>query len=223
VRPRTFILVTGLAFIVAAGVSAWAWGQIPDGARVPIHWGVNGEANGWAPKWVALSIVPGMILVLGAVFAAIPLIDPRRPHLLRSSRAYLWIAGTAIVVLVVVHIASVAMALGARLDIGRVVGVVIGVMFCVIGNFLGKTRSNWFMGIRTPWTLSSERSWARTHRLAGYLFVAAGLLVLALSFLASAVIVVWGLLVAALLASLIPIVYSYFAWRDDPDRHPFGG
>jgi uncharacterized membrane protein len=222
-KPRTLLVITAIAFLVAAGVSAWAWGQIPSDARVPIHWGLNGQPNGWAPKWVALTIMPFTILVIGGIFAVIPYIDPRRPNLVRSSTAYLWIASAAIAVITVAHIASTAVVLGAKLDIGRLVGLMAGAMFAIIGNFLGKTRSNWFVGIRTPWTLSSERSWTRTHRLAGYLFVAAGILVVLLSFAAPAGVLMWGLLISVGLAALIPIVYSYFAWRDDPDRRPFGG
>lgn len=222
-KPRTLLVITAIAFLVAAGVSAWAWGQIPSDARVPIHWGLNGQPNGWAPKWVALTIMPITILVIGGIFAVIPYIDPRRPNLVRSSTAYLWIASAAIAVITVAHVASTAVVLGAKLDIGRIVGLMAGAMFAIIGNFLGKTRSNWFVGIRTPWTLSSERSWTRTHRLAGYLFVAAGILVVLLSFAAPAGVLMWGLLISVGLAALIPIVYSYFAWRDDPDRRPFGG
>ena len=222
-KPRTLLVITAIAFLIAAGFSAWAWGQIPSDTQVPIHWGLNGQPNGWAPKWVALAIMPITILVIGGIFAGIPYVDPRRPNLVRSSTAYLWIASAAIAVITVAHIASTAVVLGAKLDIGRIVSLIVGAMFAVIGNFLGKTRSNWFVGIRTPWTLSSERSWTRTHRLAGYLFVAAGILVILLSFTAPADVLMWGLLGSVGLAALIPVIYSYFAWRDDPDRRPFGG
>jgi immunity protein, SdpI family len=222
-RPRTLLAITLLGFVVAAAVSLWAWGQIPDSAQVPIHWGMNGQPNGWAPKWVALAIMPLTILAIGGIFAGIPYVDPRRPNLVRSSTAYLWIAGAAIALITVAHIVSVAVVLGAKLDIGRIVSFIVGAMFAVIGNFLGKTRSNWFLGIRTPWTLSSERSWTRTHRLAGYLFVAAGLLTVLLAVLAPAWVLMWGLLGSVGLAALIPVIYSYFAWREDPDRRQFGG
>lgn len=222
-KPRTLLVITVIAFLITVGVSAWAWGQIPDSARVPIHWGLNGQPNGWAPKWVALAIMPITILVIGGILAGLPYIDPRRPNLVRSSTAYLWIASAAIAVITVAHIASIAAVLGAKVDIGRIVAFIVGGMFAVIGNFLGKTRSNWFMGIRTPWTLSSERSWTRTHRLAGYLFVAAGLVSVLLALVAPPRVLMWGLLGSLGLAALIPVVYSYFAWRDDPDRRPFGG
>jgi uncharacterized membrane protein len=120
--------------------------------------------------------------------------------------------------LLVVHAAVVASVLGATFDMGRVFGVTIGGLFLVIGGFLGKTRSNWFMGIRTPWTLSSERSWALTHRLGGRLFMAAGLLSVVLALVASAEVVFYALLPAAGVAAIVPIVYSYFVWRDDPDK-----
>jgi uncharacterized membrane protein len=90
----------------------------------------------------------------------------------------------------------------------------------VIGNFLGKTRSNWFMGIRTPWTMSSELSWTKTHRLGGRLFLAAGLLSIVLGLVTNAQVVFFALLPSIAVAAVVPIVYSYFVWRDDPERRP---
>ena len=173
-KSRLVLVISAITFVVSLAVSAWAWGQIPDGAQIPIHWGINGEANGYAPKAVGLLLVPGIILLIGLIFAAIPFIDPRREHQERSTTARIWILGATMVLLGGVHVVSVLTVLGARLDIGRVVVIGVSGMFIVIGNFLGKTRSNWFVGIRTPWTLSSERSWSQTHRLGGYLFMAAG-------------------------------------------------
>jgi uncharacterized membrane protein len=215
-RPLAIVIVASVVGMLA--ISAWAWGRVPDGAQIPIHWGIDGQANGYAPKWMGLLLTPALGTVLGAVFVAIPRFDPRREHLVASTRAWVAITGSVMVLLVVVHAVVVAAALGATFDTGRIVGVAVGGLFAVIGNFLGKTRSNWFMGIRTPWTLSSERSWTQTHRLGGRLFMAVGLLAIVLGLLTSAEVVFFALLPGIAVAAIVPIVYSYFVWRDDPER-----
>lgn len=217
-RPLAILVVASVVAMLA--ISAWAWGQIPDDAQIPIHWGINGQADAYGPKWAGLLLTPALGLVLGSAFLVIPRLDPRRDHLLASSRAWVAITGSLMLLLVVVHGAVIAAVLGATFDMGRVLGVGIGFLFAVIGNFLGKTRSNWFMGIRTPWTMSSERSWTKTHRLGGRLFLLVGLISIVLGLLSSALVVFFVLLPGIAIAALVPIVYSYFVWRDDPERRP---
>ena len=219
---RPAVIVSGIAIIIMLGFSAWAWPQIPDGARVPIHWGLDGQPNGWAPKWVALLISPAIGAVLAIVFGVIPMIEPRRSNLARSSGFYLTAWAGAMVVLAVVHIVAVSLALGATVDIGRVVAIVVGLLYLVIGNFLPKTRSNFFAGIRTPWTLTSERSWTVTHRIGGWGFVLIG----ALSVVCGALGLVAAVpvLLVGGMAILIPalVLVSYRVWKTDPDRQTFG-
>ena len=123
---RPAVIVSGIAILVMLGFSAWAWPQIPDGARVPIHWGLDGQPNGWAPKWVALLISPAIAAVVAIVLGVIPAIEPRRSNLARSSSFYLTAWAGAMIVLAVVHIVAVAVALGATIDIGRVVAILVG-------------------------------------------------------------------------------------------------
>lgn len=222
-KSRVILLIALIAFAISVGVSLWAWGQVPDGTQIPIHWGIDGEANGYAPKLPGLFLLPALIAVMGVVFVAIPYLDPRRENQERSSVARVWILGAGLVVMCAVHVAAVLTVVGAPVDIGRVVVVAVGLMFIVIGNYLGKTRSNWFVGIRTPWTLSSERSWDRTHRLGGYLFVAAGLISMVLGLAAPPELSAYGMLVAVGVVAVVSILYSYFAWRSDPDRRSLGG
>jgi uncharacterized membrane protein len=207
-------VVTALAGFI---VSAWAWGQIPDGAQIAIHWGPSGEANGFAPKSVGLLLMPAMSLGIGALLAFLPRIDPRRANLLRSGAAYQAIAIGALLLMLALHIAAVLSATGQRVDMARIVPVGVGMLFLVIGNYLGKTRSSWFLGIRTPWTLSSERSWTKTHRLGGYLFAAFGAMMVVVGVIDPQAMV-WALIPGLAVVAGVPIVYSYLVWRTDPDR-----
>jgi uncharacterized membrane protein len=219
-RPGTWATVAAVA--VMAALSAWAWPKIPSNAHVAVHWGLGGQANGYTGRLGALLRLPLVMLGLGALLAVLPLIDPRRPNLLRSSRAYnaIWIGLAAL--LTGLHAVIVLEAAGHRLPVTSLLTGATGVLFMVIGNYLPKLRSNWFAGLRTPWTLSSERSWLRSHRLAGRLFVALGLLVLLLAPFASSQVQVVTLAAGLGVVTAVTVTYSWWVWRTDPARHSLG-
>jgi uncharacterized membrane protein len=203
-------------------VSAWAWSQLPPGAQIPIHWGIDGQANGYAPKEVGLLFVPLIAIALTLLFAGIPRIEPRRANLVRSGHAYVSVWIGVLGLLLIVHVITTLAALGHSVAITAWVLGAVGVLFVVIGNVLGKVRSNFFFGIRTPWTLSSDLSWNRTHRLGGRLFVAFGLVMVITGLFGAT-----GLATAVLIGGIIAIVvvlmvYSYMVWRDDPNHTSFG-
>ena len=215
---RLFVIVGASLVVAMLAVSAWAWPQIPDAAQVPIHWGLDGEVDGYAPKAVGLLVLPAIGAGMLALLALIPRIEPRRENLQRSGSAYVAVGITVMAFEAAIHFVIVLVAVGNDVDLASVAIVGAGAMFLVIGNFLGKTRSNWFFGIRTPWTLSSERSWSRTHRVGGWVFVAVGLVVIMGAVLGGPQVALW-LMLGSLLAGPIGLVaYSYLVWRDDPAR-----
>lgn len=215
---RPLLITGGAAVAVMLAASLLAWGAIPDDARIPIHWNLAGEVDGYAPKAIGLLATPALAVALTGVLAAIPAIDPRRENLARSGPAYVTITSAAILLVAGIHLAIVWAALGNTLDIARVVGIGVGVLFVVIGNFLGKTRSNWFMGIRTPWTLSSELSWTKTHRLAGRLFALVGVLAILVAVVGVPELMLAIVLGGSLVLVAVVVAYSYLVWRDDPER-----
>jgi uncharacterized membrane protein len=216
-KLRPVVIVGSAAVIGMLILSAWAWPQIPDGAQVPIHWGIDGTPDGYGPKWLGLIGIP--ILVV-ALLLVIPRFEPRRANLERSATAYVAVGIAVTLFVTALHVAAVLAALGENVNLGMVASIGIGLAFVVMGNYLGKTRSNWFFGIRTPWTLSSDRSWTRTHRLGGVAFVVIGLLVIVTALVAGPSVAIWVLL-GGMAASVIGLLaYSYLVWRDDPDRQP---
>jgi uncharacterized membrane protein len=220
---RQIAIATSAAVLAMLAVSAWGWTQIPDDAQVPIHWGIEGQPDGFAPKPVGLLAIPASAVLIGAILAVVPLVEPRRENLLRSSSAYRVLAIGVLGMLTVLHAAAVFAATGGAVDIGGLAFAAAGAMFVIIGNVLGKVRSNFMFGIRTPWTLTSDRSWDRTHRLGGRLMVALGLAVLGATLLglpAGSSVAILGVGAAVLVGVLF--VYSYVVWRSDPDRRRFG-
>lgn len=219
---RTFILSLVLCALMGA-VTLFAWDRIPAGARLPVHWGIDGQPDDWAPKEIALLIVPALAVALSLVFVVLPFVEPRRTNLTRSFGTYrvIWIGVVAL--MAVLHAAMVSVALGAQVSIDRVVAGGVGLLFAVIGDRLPKQRSTFTVGIRTPWTLSSERSWAVTHRLGGWAFVVFGLLTALLAVAGAPGAVLAAVLLGGLVGStLVLVVVSHRVWATDPDRAPLG-
>lgn len=221
-KTRPYLITAAVVVVGMLAVSAWAWPQIPDGAQVPIHWGIDGRANGWAPKWQGLLLLPAMTGGIALVLAFAPRVDPRSGNIQRSATAYWAIAVAALVLMAVIHVAAVLAATGRSVNIGLIVSLAVGGLFVVVGNFLGKTRSSWIFGIRTPWTLSSELAWTRTHRLGGYLFMLLGVAVIAAALLAPGGVPAFLLLGGVVVLVPLLFAYSYLVWRDDPERQQVG-
>ena len=200
------------ALLVAISIvaSAIAYPRLP--ARVPTHWDMHGGVNGYSSRLFAAVFSPLLVLVLWGVLRGLPKIDPRRANYAKMQGAYDLVVNAALTIVVVAHLASLAAALGLHVAVERVIPAAIGVMLITIGNVLPRARPNWWFGIRTPWTLSNDRVWERTHRVGGYLFAAAGVLIVLASF-APPMFAVPAIVVFGAGSSLAAVVYSYFAWR----------
>lgn len=209
---------SALAIATMLAASWYAWTQLPADAQLPIHWNIAGEVDGYAPKAMALLFAPAVAVLIVAVFAIVPLLEPRRENLNRGRTLYHAVWAGMLIVFAAVHAHIVAAALGVAPERPSFLIPILGILFIVIGNFLGKTRSNFVMGVRTPWTLSSEYSWEKTHRWLGRVWVALGLATAAspffLGFQGQMILFVGGALATALAA----VVMSYVYWRNDPAR-----
>ena len=211
--------LTGFSVLIIAamlGIAWWAWGQLPPDARIAIHWGLSGEPDGFAGR-ASLFFLPGFATVLACVLYALPALEPRKVHFLQSSKFYAVSWGGVMTVLAMAQLSIVLNALDLATFRPRAIILVLGVLFMVLGNYLSKTRSNFMMGVRTPWTLSSELSWRKSNRLAAWIMVAWGFATLVVGFVAVKAFL--PVLIAGIVALLaVPLPYSYFVWRSDPDR-----
>src|SRR3989442_4521370 len=170
-RSRWFGLVIAA---VAVAVSLWAYPQLPP--TVATHWNVRGVADGFSSRLVAVSIMPLVIIAMTGLFNLLPKLDPRRANYTKFIGTYWLIANAVILFILIGHGMIVATGLGYPVKIGRTMPIGVGLLFIVLGNYLTRVEPNWFVGIRTPWTLSSDTVWRRTHRTGGWVFVIGGLL-----------------------------------------------
>jgi uncharacterized membrane protein len=197
------------------GLSAAMYPKLPD--RLPTHWNIDGRIDGYGAKGIALFLLPAMMLVIVGVMRALPKIDPRRQNFSKMTGAYDAVVNAAVTVMAVIHLTTIAAGLGVDVSVQRIMPAIVGVMLVVVGNVLPQARPNWFFGIRTPWTLSNDRVWERTHRVGGYLMViagVAGIVSVALPFFTGFAV----LGVAAGIAVSGSIIYSYVAWKDENAR-----
>jgi uncharacterized membrane protein len=202
-----------LPVLTAFLVSAWLYPQLP--ARVATHWDLHGQPNGYSSRLVAALLVPGMAVALWGLLRFIPRIDPHRENYARFQGTYDLVIAAIVTFLCAIHVMVLGTAVGWPMpDLARTVPVGVGTLTIIVGNVIPRARPNWWFGIRTPWTLSSDTVWARTHRVGGYLLTAAGVIALLSAFLPPAVGTV-VLLVAVGGASLGSVVYSYFTWRGE--------
>jgi uncharacterized membrane protein len=209
-------LARALPFVfiaVAFLLSALAWPHL--GERMPVHWGITGEPDRWGSRTEGTLMLPAMLVGLVLLMRFLPRIDPRRENFAKMRGVYDFVIAVVAALMLGIHSLVLAAGLGHRVPVDTIIPVFIGVMLILLGNVLPRSRSNWWFGIRTPWTLSSDRVWARTHRVAGFCFVAAGL-ILILAPILPGVLKPYLIVGTVLVGALIPVVYSYFAWRSEP-------
>lgn len=220
IKPVLILNLSILVLMVLASI--WVWQQLPADARLPVHWNISGEVDRFGSKFEGLFLVPLVTLGMMALLMLVPVIEPRRQHIWRSMKAYRAILIAIILLMAFLHFVLLTAALGQTVNVGRLVTLGVGILFILIGNYLGKVRSNFFLGIRTPWTLSSERAWNKTHRLGGWLYVILGFIIVMNGIFWGATRAFIVLISGAILFSIIPAVYSYFVWKSDPDKQTRG-
>lgn len=218
---RTGLLFTLVALALAAAFSWYGWTHTEPGAQIPVHFDLSGQPDRYGSRAEAFLVMPAFLVGLAFLMSLVPMIDPRGENVRRSRPVYLagWIIGALTIALAQGFVTWTA--LGGQAEPGmlaRGVSLLLATTMLVLGIVLAKARPNFFVGIRTPWTLSSDLSWDKTHRWGGRLYLGFGLLGLILA-LAGPVPAVAVILIVALVAiSLGLVIYSYLVWKGDPAR-----
>jgi immunity protein, SdpI family len=198
-----------LCLILAAfAVAASMYNSLPD--LVPIHWNARGIVNGYTPKPWGAFMLPLMMVGLYLLFLVLPAVSPGGFRISRFMRVYWILCSVTLAFLLVTTVFALLMAQGISLPLNRIINAGIGLLLMIIGNFLGKVTKNFFVGIRTPWTLASDEVWFRTHRFAGKLFVLVGFVVVIAGVLGYAgTWQVWVIIAAA----IVSVIYSAVIYK----------
>jgi len=203
--------VLGLLIIVLlmSAASALVYPMLPE--RIAIHWNAQGQADGYGSRLNAVGFLPLLTVGIALLLLFLPALDPLKTNLRCFRREYnsfvLFFAGF----MAYIHFLTLAWNLGWRVDMTRALAPAFAVLSYFIGVLLSKARRNWFIGIRTPWTMSSDVVWERTHRLAsGWFKMAGGVSLLGLLFARHAFLFI---LAPLILVSLSAVVLSYVEYR----------
>lgn len=206
-RSRYF-LICSLIVAVSLAAGLVAFPQLP--ARVPSHWGVHGNINGYSSRVTAVFLFPGIMAGIVLLFAALPALSPRHFEVETFRSTYLYLMLIVVAAIAYFHGLLLWAALSHAISMPRAISGGVCVLIALVGNVLGKVKRNFYVGVRTPWTLASERVWYATHRVAGKLWVALGCLGLILTFLLPSPLPA-VLLVSV--GSLYPVLYSFLYYK----------
>lgn len=193
--------------LVPFAISLLFYRRLPD--MVPTHWGADNQVNGYSSRNMACFGIPAFMFAMAVLVNVLYRIDPKRENISRSRELRQVTRWFVIVVGILVQLLIVLAGTGTAIDVGTAVSVPLAILFIVIGNYLPKCRQNYTMGIKLPWTLADEENWNKTHRLAGFVWIAGGFLmiIMGLLHLSSLYFAVFFSMV------LIPSVYSYAIFR----------
>lgn len=194
-----------IALMVLAGLVAFP--QLP--VQAPIHWNVQGEVDGYGPRWLVVLFLPAISLGIVALFRVLPRLDPVASD--ASNAGIMGRYGNWIVLfLLVVQLALLGNAIGLQFDFIRVMWISVGALFVLIGNEMGRLKPNSWAGIRVPWTMADEDVWRESNRMGGRGMVVAGLLIILFALLLSANIVFFAVIASTLGWVAFMLGYSYW-------------
>lgn len=208
-RTARYIQIVLVALMFLAGAILYSY--LPD--ILPVHWDFNGEPNNWWPKIYGVWLIPGMSLIFMILFPILQRIDPKSQNYPGFAKAWAVIQTSILGMLAYMYGVTLFVTFYPAYNamVGRLVVFGIGLLFVILGNYMGKIRQNYFVGLKTPWTLNDPEVWQKSQRLAGWVFVLAGLLIIIEAIIWLAVAYVFFAII--LLTVFVPIIYSYLLSR----------
>ena len=210
-NTRTTIIIVLIMIAAAVLAGVLLWNRLPD--PMASHWNVNDQVDGYTPKFWGVFMLPLMTLGMLVLFLVIPNIDPLKANIAQFREVFNLFITLIVAFMIYIHILSLRWNLGnTSIGMGRAMLPVLGVLFFFIGYLFRQAKRNFFIGIRTPWTLSSDRVWEETHRLGSVLFMVSGLFAIVGSFFGG-MTAFWLFFVPVMVSTLVTLVYSYVLYQ----------
>ncbi|MGF1204929.1 SdpI family protein [Streptococcus infantarius] len=201
------LILTSFVIVLPALIGAFFWKALPE--QIPTHFGIDGQADGYSSKVFTLVAFPILFVLFQIIaLASLERVSVKVTVPAKMRKLYAWIVPASSFI---VQGSIYANALGWVKNSPTLVTAFLGIIFIILGNYLPKTHRNHTIGIRSPWTLSDDKNWHKTHRMAGKLWVLGGLLILLESFVQVAMPYVMGVIIAIMI--IAPMIYSFLLSR----------
>lgn len=175
---------------------------------LPTHWGFNNKIDGYSSKFTTLITTP-LLLILLNIFSCFMLDnDPKN----KDKNNFVITIGKATIplVMLITFVISVFYGLGKKINVMVIISIFVGFLLILIGNYLPKTKRNYTVGIKLPWTLNSDENWNKTHRLAGYFFILGGIIFLFTPFIGNEYLI----FLTFMIIGIIPAIYSFYLYKN---------
>jgi len=208
---RTTTIIVLFMILGAAIAGALLWNQLPD--QMASHWNVNDEVDGYMSKTWGVFMMPLVTLGMFVLFLVIPSIDPLKANIARFREVFNMFIVLIVAFMLYIHGLTLAWSLGyTNFKMSTSMLPAMGLLFIFIGFMLRKAKRNFFIGIRTPWTLSSDTVWDKTHQLGAILFILSGVIALIGSFFGG-ITAFWLVFVPLMGSAIFLVIYSYALYR----------
>lgn len=209
-KPRALLLCI-LMILAMTAITAYFYPALPE--QMPMHWNYAGQVDGYGGRWQVWLLGPGIMSGFLLLAVVLPYLSPKQFEVQASGSTYGYLMAVPIALFGGIELLVLCNGLGIKFDMARVLNYVLFAALILIGNPMGKVKRNFFMGVRTPWTLASERVWYATHRLAGKLMVGTGLLGLCATWFGAPQ---WLLLIVMLAWAPVASGYSLLLYKRLP-------
>ena len=210
---KTTNIIIAVILLVSIAITAVVYPSIPD--IIPTHWGVNGQIDGTGPKYM-LFVFWGIAAGVNFLMLFAEKIDPKGENYARFPKVFNVFRIFLTAMLCGMELLSIGFAFNPQFaDMNTIIFILMGGMFVLLGNYMPKVKHNYTFGIKTPWTLDSETVWNKTHRMAGPLWVAGGLVMMVMAFIKNSKVVVPVIVAVTFVEVLIPMVYSYLEFQKE--------
>ena len=208
---RTTIVMVFVLLLASVLAGIILWNRLPD--PMASHWGVNDQVNGTMPKFWGVFLTPLISLGMFLLFLLIPAIDPLKANIAKFREAFNLFIAFMMLFLTYVYGLTLAWNLGfTQFNMSSLLAPALGLLFILMGLMIRKAKRNFFIGIRTPWTLSSDKVWDETHRVGSGLFIMSGIFALIGVFFGSITAFLF-ILIPLMVSTTFLIIYSYFLYR----------
>ena len=205
--------LTIIAFLIVLSflTSIYFYPQMPD--KLASHWNIRGEADGYTTRFWGLFLMPIISVVMTLLLIVTPKIDPLKRNVAEFKGTFYGFIALMVIFLFYLHLLTILWNLGKRFNMGQLLTPAFSILFYYCGGLVSKAKRNWFIGIRTPWTLSSDSVWDKTHAIGGRLFKLAGLIsILGVIF---PDIAFWLVIIPVLLFTVFSVVFSYILYQKE--------